>query len=71
LQIHRTLDCAKGASDALVLADDANYWRRLHQDQPRAIAGYDDQAAMQPLVRRFEELWEASEPAQCATTLGL
>jgi hypothetical protein len=71
IEIHQTLDTAKVAADCLVLVDEASYWHRLHQDLARAVVGYNDSAGAQPLQKRFAEIWEASELAAPATTLGL
>jgi hypothetical protein len=71
MEIHQTLDTAKVAADCLVLVDEASYWHRLHQDQPRAVVGYNDSAGARPLEQRFAEIWEASELAAPPTTLGL
>lgn len=71
MEIHQTLDAAKVAADCLVLADEASYWHRLNQDLPRAVVGYSDSAGARPLQQRFAEIWEASELAAPATTLGL
>ena len=69
--IHHTLDAARHATDALVIADEHSFWHRLHQDQPRAVFGLGDGAGTAPLIHRFEEIWESSEPAVGATVLGL
>jgi hypothetical protein len=71
IEIHQTVDAAKVATDCLVLVDGANYWHRLHQDLPRAVVGYNDSTGARPLQQRFAEIWEASELAAPATTLGL
>jgi hypothetical protein len=69
--IHRTLDAATHAMDALVIADEHSYWNRLHQDQPQIVFAVGDAINAIPLVHRFNEIWESSEPAASATTLGL
>jgi len=71
VEIHQTLDTAKVAADCLVLVDEASYWHRLHHDLSRAVVGYNDGTGARPLQQRFAEIWEASEPAAPATTLGL
>lgn len=69
--IHRTLAQARNASDPFVLADDHSVWHLLHHDLPRAVVALHSPAAATPLRERFEEIWELSEPAVGASTLGL
>lgn len=71
IEIHRTLGQARGASDPFVLADDHSVWHQLHHEQPRAIVALHSPADALPIAQRFEEIWELSEPAISATTLGL
>ena len=44
---------------------------RLHVQQPRAIVALHSPVDAIPIAQRFEEIWELSEPAVSATTLGL
>ena len=53
------------------VADELNYVRRFHFDDPRGILAQDDPVAARVLKSRFEEMWTASHPAVSATTLGL
>jgi hypothetical protein len=69
--INRTVEAAGSATDALVIADEHSFWHRLHQDQPRVTFTIGDSIATAPLLHRFEEIWESSEPAVAATLLGL
>jgi hypothetical protein len=71
VEIHRTLAQARNATDAFVLADDHSVWHRLHVQQPRAIVALHSPVDAIPIAQRFEEIWELSEPAVSATTLGL
>jgi hypothetical protein len=71
VQIHRTLAQARNATDAFVLADDHSVWHQLHAQQPRAIVALRSPMDALPIAQRFEEIWELSEPAASATTLGL
>ena len=71
IEIHRTLAQARNAADPFVLADDHSVWHQLHFDQPRAVVALRSPADALPLAQRFEEIWELSEPAVSATTLGL
>lgn len=69
--IQRTVNAATTATDAMVIADEHSLWHRLHQDQPQAMFVIGDNSQVAPLLHRFEEIWESSEPALGATVLGL
>ncbi len=71
IEIHRTLAQARNASDPFIVADDHSVWHQLHHDQPRAIVALHSPADASPIAQRFDEIWELSEPAVSATTLGL
>lgn len=71
VQIHRTIDQATEARDPMVIADDANFWRRLHIDHPRSVLTLHDAVSSRPLLERFDEIWEKSELAVAGSTLGL
>jgi hypothetical protein len=71
IEIHRTVGQARNASDPFVLADDHSVWHQQHHDQQRAIVALHSPADASPLRDRFEEIWELSEPAVSASTLGL
>ncbi len=71
IEIHRTLGQAAEARDPFVLADDHSVWHQLHHDQQRAIVALHSPTDAVPILQRFEEIWELSEPAVSATTLGL
>ena len=71
IEIHRTVGEARNARDAFVVADDHGLWRQLHVEQPRAVLALDSPADALPIAQRFDEIWELSEPAVSATTLGL
>ncbi len=71
MEIRMTVDSARNAHDALVIADEHSYWHRAHVGQPRSIAVLDDAAATAPWAGRFEEIWESSDAAVSATVLGL
>lgn len=71
VQIHQTLEHARHAADPLLLADDAHYLHRFHMDGSRALLALADPQGAEPLLHRFNEIWEASRPALSATTLGL
>ena len=71
IEIHRTLAQARNAMDPFVVADDHSVWHQQHFDQQRAIVAIHSPADAMPLAQRFEEIWDLSEPAISATTLGL
>ena len=71
IEIHRTVGQARNAMDPFVLADDHSVWHQLHHEQPRAIVALHSPAEASPIAQRFEEIWELTEPAVSATTLGL
>jgi hypothetical protein len=71
IEIHRTLAQARSATDPFVLADDHSAWHQLHYEQPRAMVALHSPADTLPIAQRFDEIWDLSEPAVSATTLGL
>jgi len=71
IAIHRTLGQAREAADPFVLADDHSAWHQPHHDHPRAIVALHSPQDAAPLRGRFEEIWELSEQAVSAVTLGL
>jgi hypothetical protein len=71
IEIHRTVAQARNAMDPFVVADDHSVWHQLHHEQPRAIVALHSPADATPMVQRFDEIWDLSEPAVSATTLGL
>jgi hypothetical protein len=71
IEIHRTIAQARNAMDPFVVADDHSVWHQLHFEQPRAIVAVHSPADATPIAQRFDEIWELSEPAVSATTLGL
>ena len=71
IEIHRTLAQARNALDPFVVADDHSVWHQLHHEQPRAVVALHSPADASPIQQRFDEIWDLSEPAVSATTLGL
>jgi hypothetical protein len=71
IEIHRTIAQARNAADPFVLADDHSVWHQLHFEQPRAIVALHSPPDVLPIAQRFDEIWDLSEPAVSATTLGL
>jgi hypothetical protein len=71
LSIHQTLPAARRVYDPFAVADDARFVRRFHHDDARGVATVGDIANTRFLIKRFDEIWEASAPAVAATTIGL
>ena len=71
IEIHRTLAQARNANDPFVVADDHSVWHQHHYEQPRAVVALHSPADAMPILQRFDEIWDLSEPAVSATTLGL
>lgn len=71
LHIHRTLAAAQGVYDPFCVADGSHFARRFHFDTLRGTLMLNDAEGAAVLVRRFDEIWEVSQPAVTPTTLGL
>ncbi len=71
IEIHRTIAQAREAADPFVVADDHSVWHQMHYEQPRAIVALHSPVDALPILQRFEEIWDLSEPAVSATTTGL
>jgi len=71
IQIHRTIGQATRARDPMIISEDRHFWRRLDLDRRRSVVTLNDAAATQPLIERFDEIWEKSEPAKSGRLLGL
>lgn len=71
VSINRTQSLARGVYDPFCIADGSHYARRFHYDSLRGVLALHDPERAGELVQRFDEIWEASQPAVTATTLGL
>ncbi len=71
VSIQRTLEQAKSIQDGFMIADQTAYLHRFHFDQPGGEIGIGGEAKIGLLTRRFQEIWECSEPGPSATVLGL
>ena len=69
--IHRTQSLARGVYDPFCIADGSHYARRFHYDSPRGVLALNDPEYAGDLVQRYQEIWEASQPAVTGTRLGL
>jgi hypothetical protein len=57
--------------DPFAIADDARFVHRFHYNDLRGVATVGDVAATNLLLKRFDEIWQASAPGVSATTIGL
>lgn len=71
IAIQQTHEHARGANDPFLIADDAHYVHRFHQQGRRFLLARNDPVGAHELQERFAQLLEASHPAAPATTLGL
>ena len=69
--IYQTPKNLQYISEPFSVADEANYVRRFHFDDPRGILGQHDPENARVLKSRFMEMWAVSHPAVSATKLGL
>jgi hypothetical protein len=71
LGIHRTQSLARGVYDPFCVTDGSHFARRFHYNSARGVVCLNDPEGSGELVQRFAEIWDASQPAVTATTLGL
>src|ERR1035437_4375394 len=71
VSIHQTPPDARRFYDPFAVADDARFVHRFHYDDVRGVATVGDITATGLLLKRYEEIWQASAPAVAATTIGL
>jgi hypothetical protein len=71
ISIHRTLPEAQRVHDGFVVADGIHFVHRFHFDHALAQRAFHDESGGGILQRRFDEIWEYTEPAASATILGL
>jgi len=69
--IYQTSKHLQHISDPFSVADESNYVRRFHFDDPRGILGLHDPEKARALKARFLEMWGKSHPAVSNTKLGL
>ena len=71
MAIHQTLPVARRVYDPFSIADDLRFVHRFHYNDVRGAATIGDVAAIHALLKRFDEIWQASAPAVTANTTGL
>ena len=69
--IYQTPKHLQHITEPFSVADDSNYVRRFHFDDPRGILALHDPEKARALKSRFLEMWTASHPAVSVTKLGL
>jgi hypothetical protein len=69
--IYQTPDNLRHITDPFSVADESNYVRRFHFDDPRGILAQRDPEKARALKSRFLEMWESSHQAVSSTKLGL
>ena len=69
--IYQTPKNLQHITEPFSVADEANYVRRFHFDDPRGILAQHDPEKARVLKSRFLEMWTASQPGITTTRLGL
>ena len=69
--IHQTPKHLQHISDPFSVADESNYVRRFHFDDPRGVLGLNDPEKARALKSRFLEMWESSHLAVSNIKTGL
>jgi hypothetical protein len=69
--IYQTPKNLQHITEPFSVADESNYVRRFHFDDPRGILAQHDPEKARALKSRFLEMWESSHPAISSTKLGL
>ena len=71
-KVRQTPRWARHVYDRFVVVDAIHYLHRFHHERPPFARGLNDIDGAQQLLERFEELWDASQPAALgASVLGL
>ena len=69
--IYQTPKNLQHITEPFSVADEANYVRRFHFDDPRGILAQHDLEKARVLKSRFLEMWTASHPGVSTTRMGL
>ena len=69
--IYQTPKHLQNITEPFSVADESNFVRRFHFDDPRGLFGINDPGTARVLQSRFMELWAASRQGISSTTLGL
>lgn len=71
IAVHQTHDAIRNLEDVLIVADDLHCLRRPHHAHPKGVVYFDDRGETREWLNRFNAIWEQSNPAVSATTVGL
>lgn len=71
IELRRTPDALTHLADCLVLADGRHGVIRFHFDHARGKGVTENEGEIEPQLKRFEELWELSEPCVLGAPIGL
>jgi hypothetical protein len=71
MSIFQTPKNLQHITEPFSIADESNYVRRFHFDDPRGILAQHDPEKARALKSRFLEMWESSHQGISATKLGL
>jgi len=71
IAIHETMPAARRVYDPFAIGDEARFVHRFHYNDVRGAATIGDVAATHALLKRFDEIWQASAPAVAANRTGL
>ena len=69
--VYQTPNNLQHITEPFSVADETNYVRRFHFDDPRGILAQHDPEMARVLKSRFLEMWSASHPAVSTIKLGL
>lgn len=71
MKVYRTGNAARAAMDPLLIVDDTHFVHRYHIDRTGGTLSIGDPERAQPLIDRFDEIWQTGEPGVTGTVLGL
>jgi hypothetical protein len=71
MSIFQTPKNLQHITEPFSVADESNYVRRFHFDDPRGILAQNDPEKARALKSRFLEMWESSHQGVTGTKLGL
>jgi hypothetical protein len=69
--VYQTPKHLQSITEPFSVADDSNFVRRFHFDDPRGLYGVNDPGTARVLQARFMEMWAASRQGISSVTLGL
>jgi len=69
--VYQTPKHLQNITEPFSIADESNFVRRFHFDDPRGMFGINDPGTARVLQSRFLEMWAASHQGISSVTLGL